>query len=78
MRNMDYTDFYSIAEYGNTNWKGGFSPREVAENAFDYWAEYDADGLASHTIQELLALLMTDGSAEALEWADRIKEGRKL
>lgn len=24
---MEYGDFYDIAEYGNANWKGNFTPR---------------------------------------------------
>jgi len=27
---MTYEDFYDIAEYGNANWKGCFTPREIA------------------------------------------------
>ena len=38
---MTYDDFYKIAEYGNENWKGNFTPREIACNAYDYKAEYD-------------------------------------
>ena len=30
---MDYLDFYLIAEHGNENWKGNFTPREIANNA---------------------------------------------
>ena len=39
---MTYDNFYTIAEYGNENWKGSFTPREVANNAYDYLCEYQA------------------------------------
>ena len=38
---MEYSDFYDIAEYGNENWKGCFTLKEIACNAYDYKAEYD-------------------------------------
>ena len=38
---LEYTDFYDIAEYGNEHWKGSFTPREIACNAYEYKAEYD-------------------------------------
>lgn len=36
---MEYGDFYDIAEYGNANWKGNFTPKEIACNAYDYLVE---------------------------------------
>lgn len=27
---MTYEDFYDIAEYGNENWKGSYTPKEIA------------------------------------------------
>ena len=38
---LEYADFYDIAEYGNENWKGSFTLREIACNAYDYKVEYD-------------------------------------
>lgn len=37
---MEYGDFYDIAVYGNENWKGSFTPKEIACNAYDYYAEF--------------------------------------
>lgn len=37
---MDIKDFYDIAEYANTNWRGNFSPRELCEAAYEYYLEY--------------------------------------
>lgn len=75
---MDYSDFYDIAFYGNTAWKGCFSPKEIACNAYDYACEYRysrRDKKITHTIKELLKLLKEDGSKQCLEWANRIEKG---
>ena len=37
---LEYTDFSSIAKYGNENWKGAYSPEEIKENADNYWQDY--------------------------------------
>lgn len=38
---LGYLNFYDIAEYGNEHWKGNFSPREIADNAYIYKADYE-------------------------------------
>ena len=60
---MDYSDFYDIAEYGNENWKGSFTPREIACNAYDYKVEYDysiEQYKPTHTMIELCKLICED------------------
>ena len=60
---MIYDDFYAIAEYGNENWKGNFSPREIANNAYDYLCEYHASkikGKPTRTMIELCKLICED------------------
>ena len=37
---MTYEQFYDIAEKGNELWRGKFTPKEIAQNAYDYKAEY--------------------------------------
>ena len=37
---MTHGDFYDIAEYGNKNWKGDFTAREIACNAYDYFVSF--------------------------------------
>ena len=76
---MTYEDFYDIAEYGNANWKGCFTPREIACNAYDYLCEFRyskaiGDYHISSTIQELLRLLDEDGSEEAIDFATQIRK----
>ena len=60
---MNYEDFYKIAEYGNENWKGNFSPLEIATNAYDYKVEYDysiEQNKPTRTMIELCRLLVED------------------
>ena len=60
---MGYDDFYLIAEYGSENWKGNFSPREIANNAYDYLCEYQASkikGKPTRTMIELCKLICED------------------
>lgn len=78
---MEYADFYDIAEYGNKNWKGSFTPKEVACNAYDYLCEFEASKVnecVNHTMKELCRLLIEDGSEEAKEWLYRIVSEVKL
>ena len=68
---MDYSDFYDIAVYGNENWKGSFTQKEVACNAYDYTCEFrysKRDEMPTHTIKELAKLLAEDGSEECKDW----------
>ena len=72
---MEYANFYDIAEYGNANWKGNFSPREIACNAYDYLCEFEISKkyhLPTLVIQELLQLLKEDGGEETKDWHDQI------
>ena len=60
---MGFDDFYLIAEYGNENWKGSFTPREIACNAYDYKVEYDysiKQGKPTRTMTELCKLICKD------------------
>lgn len=72
---MNYLDFYDIATYGNENWKGGFTEREVANNAYEYFAEYEysvQQKEATHTIEELCNLLEEDYRNMNDECSDRL------
>lgn len=68
---MYFEDFYEIASYGNEAWKGCFTPKEVACNAYNYLCEFKsskANGEPTHTTKALMKLLAEDGSEEAREW----------
>ena len=68
---MNFADFYHIATYGNEMWKGCFTPEEIAQNAFDYYTEFQwskENEMVAYTIQELAKLLATDGSDECKDW----------
>ena len=77
---MEYADFYDIATYGNEAWKGSFSPKEIAQNAYDYLCEFrvsKANEVITHTIKELARLLVEDVKAmpdliEPKEWLYRM------
>lgn len=68
---LEYSDFYDIAAYGNENWKGSYSPKEVACNAYDYYSDFKASkeqGKPTDLIQKLLMLLLDDGSEDCKCW----------
>ena len=60
---LEYADCYNIAEYGNENWKGSFTPKEIACNSYNYKVEYDysiEQGKPTHTMIELCKLVCED------------------
>ena len=60
---LEYADFYDIAGYGNENWKGSFTQKGIANNAYDYKAEYDhsiEQGKPTRTMIELCKLICED------------------
>ncbi len=78
---LSYSDFYDIAEYGNENWKGSFTPREIASNAYDYLCEYQAskeNNEPTEIIKTLCSLLAEDGSDECKIWLREIVEELNL
>lgn len=70
---LEYGDFYDIAAYGNENWKGSYTPKEVAQNAYDYYSDFKASkesGFVMYSISKLIELLAEDGSEDAEYWFD--------
>lgn len=60
---MEYSDFYDLAVYTNDTWKGNFSQKEIATNAYNYLMDFEyskAKGTVVSTIQELIDLLLDD------------------
>ena len=60
---LEYADFYDIAEYGNKNWRGSFTEKEIACNAYEYYEAYKASIKANkctNIINGLLYLLKSD------------------
>lgn len=60
---MEYNEFYDIAVYGNANWKGSFTQKEIACNAYNYLVDFEyskVKGTIVSTIQELIDLLLDD------------------
>ena len=74
---MTYEDFYDIAVYGNTNWKGSYTQKEIACYANDYYEDYKTSllqGRLTYSLQELCENLYADNDEDATAWADSIKE----
>lgn len=79
---LDYKDFYCIADYANMNWKGGFSPIEIAENAYNYLCDFEwskENGKVANSITTLLTNLDEDiANGEELEdvkyWTSEIRK----
>ena len=74
---LEYRDFYDIAAYGNENWKGSYTTKEVLQNASDYYSDFQSakrKGYISkdNTIYRILMRLVEDGTEDALDWASRI------
>lgn len=70
---MEYSDFYDIAVYANDNWKGNFSQKEIACNAYNYLMDFEyskAKGTVVSTIQELIDLLLDDWYATEINTDD--------
>ena len=71
---MKRKDFYSIALYGNTAWKGAYSAREVIQNASVYYADYVwclHHNKISETMLFLISQLTTDyanGNTKVIPW----------
>lgn len=71
---MDYGDFYDVAKYGNEMWKGSYTTKEIACNAYDYLQDYKwsrREGKLSEIICTLLKNLIADwksGSEETVVW----------
>lgn len=60
---MEYEDFYDIAVYANEAWKGSFTPKEVACNAYNYYADFiwsKENETISETIKSLAKNLAED------------------
>lgn len=73
---MIYSDFYDIANYVNENWKGNFTPKEIAENTYDYLCEFQESMQSTRVtsvIQDLLNLLDEDNNEESAGYADMIR-----
>ena len=81
---MEYSDFYDIAEYGNEHWKGNFTPKEIACNAYDYMRDFEwsKNNYAKHkiivgSIFDIMFSLILDemnGSEEAKYWLKQIAD----
>lgn len=79
---LEYRDFYGIADYANIVWKGGYSPIEIAENAYNYLRDFEWSKInekVANSINTLLTNLDADiENGEQLEdvkyWTSEIRK----
>lgn len=79
---MTYEDFLRIAEYGNKNWKGSFTKKEIEQNAEIYYADFlwsKANETISETIKTFAKNLADDvrempDLEEPKQWVYQIAE----
>jgi hypothetical protein len=60
---LDYSFFYDLAKYCNDTWKGCFTEKEIAENAYEYLVSYEysiENGTPNYTIRSLIHNLRED------------------
>lgn len=75
MKCMKYKDFYNIARYGNTAWKGVYTAQEITQNAREYYSDFltsKNSGGPTFLIRRLMSLLAEDGSEKAKMWLYQI------
>ena len=77
---LDYSFFYDLATYLNDAWKGSFSVKEIAENAYSYTISYDFSKETNKpdaTIQALIDGLKEDvkncPDSESLEFLEMLE-----
>lgn len=76
---LEFKDFYMVAEYANDHWNCKSTPMEIAQNAYDWFTEYQMSIVTKEptwNIQALLDQLAEDaknGSEKAEEWLTEIK-----
>ena len=60
---LEYENFYDIATYASENWKGNFTPKEIAIYAYRYYADFlwsKENETISETIKSLAKNLSDD------------------
>lgn len=83
---LNYKDFFEIMTYASTNWKGCYTPLEIAEYAHDMCNEYEnckKHGYVSYHINELYKNLFEDYSngiddADVEYWVDELADVAKF
>lgn len=75
---LKHQDFLNIAEYGNENWKGAYSPEEVRQNAENYFIDYQwslKNEIVTESISFLLFNLLqdwNDGNENVISWISQL------
>ena len=75
---MDFMDFYDFSVYCNTAFKGNYTQREIVENAYTYFVEYNESvkiGQPTDIINIMCDMLANDGSEESDYYLNKIIDG---
>lgn len=73
---LGYGFWYDIAKYGNSHWKGSFTTKEIAINAYNYVCEFKSccmRNTPNETISTLCELLAADKTEEADDFLEMIR-----
>lgn len=54
---MQFIDFYDIACYANDSWRGKFTPREIANNAYELFLDFQESCKQGKPIGSIVGLL---------------------
>lgn len=78
---LEYSDFYDIAIYANEHWNGSFTPKEIAENAYNYTCDFEwskENGKFANSIRNLLGNLeedlLSEDDADVEYWTNEIRK----
>mgnify|MGYP007038470969 FL=1 len=78
---LEYSDFYDIAKYANEHWNGSFTPKEIAENAYNYTCDFEwskENGKFANSIRNLLGNLeedlLSEDDADVEYWTNEIRK----
>lgn len=77
---MTYLNFYDLRTYVNEAWRGKFSEREIAEQAYEDMLVYNMSlecRKLTPCMKGLCECLEEDGSEECLHWKKMIEEHSK-
>lgn len=81
---LEYSDFYDIAIYANEHWNGSFTPKEIAENAYNYICDFEwskQNGKLAKSIHDLLRNfddnMLNDDDLDVEYWSSEIRKELK-
>lgn len=77
---MDFMDFYDLSVYCNETFKGNYTQREIVQNAYDYYDEFNESvktGEPTDIINILCDMLANNSCEESEYYLNKIIDGIK-